>query len=91
MSISTAAEQLVARWIEQPPHLTDAAEAKVLPRRVAVWVVIAQLELERGDVSQVTAAFELPHEAVQAAAVYYQLHRADIDARIATNRAFFAH
>ena len=90
MSTGTAAEQLCARWIEPSPPPADGAEAKVLPRGVAVWVVVAQLELEQGNVAEVQAAYELPREAVEAAVAYYQQHRVEIDARIAANRAFFA-
>jgi len=65
-------------------------EAWVLPRCVSVWVIVAQFALEKDNVAEVSGAYELPREAVEAAVAYYQQHQAEIDARIAANRAFFA-
>ncbi len=79
----------VRRWIEPNPARPGAAEAWVLPACVSVWVVIRQLQLE-GDRSDVVAVmFELPIEAIEAARTYYERNRAEIDERIARNRAFF--
>lgn len=86
---ATARERALRRWIEPNSNEPKAAEAWVLPACVSVWVVIRQLQLE-GDRSDVVAAmFELPIEAVEAARIYYERNRAEIDARIARNRAFF--
>lgn len=88
--MSTAAQQtLIARWIESNPHKADAAEAWVQPRCVSVWSIIRQLELEGGNASAVSAVYELPLEAIEAAAAYYEQHKQEIDARIDDNRAFF--
>ncbi len=62
----------------------------MLPRCVSVWVIVAQFALEKDNVAEVSGAYELPREAVEAAVAYYQQHQAEIDARIAANRAFFA-
>lgn len=90
MSTDTRTEELIARWIEPNPHKPGFAEALVLPRRVSVWAIAGQIELEHGKLENVAEAYDLPPEAVEAATSYYERHRAEIDARIARNRAFFA-
>ncbi|HZU76622.1 MAG TPA: hypothetical protein VFA70_07645 [Dehalococcoidia bacterium] len=86
---TAAAQELITRWIEQNPYHPEPASAWVLPRCVSVWVVIRQLELDRGDVASVANAYELPRDAVEAARAYYAQHKAAIDARIHEHRAFF--
>lgn len=90
MSTDIKSEELISRWIEANPHKQGEAEAWVLPAHVSVWALIAQLELDGWDLTGVADWYELPVEAVEAAAAYYRRHRAEIDARIARNRAFFA-
>lgn len=90
MSTDTRTEGLITRWIEPNPHKPGSAEALVLPRRVSVWAVVGQIELEHGRLQNVAEAYDLPAEAVEAAVSYHERHRAEIDARIARNRAFFA-
>lgn len=82
--------ELIMRWIESNPHKAGPAEAWVLPARVPVWALVAQLQIEEWDVAGVAAWYELPAEAVQAAAAYYGRHKVAIDTRIGRNRAFFA-
>lgn len=49
MSIDIATDELVARWIELNPHKPGPAEARVRGYGVAVWALIGQMALERGD------------------------------------------
>ncbi len=90
MSTDTKRDELISRWIEPSPHKPGPAEAWVLPYHVSVWALIAQLELDGWDLPGVADWYELPVEAVEAAVAYYERHRAEVDARIARNRAFFA-
>jgi len=82
--------ELIARWIEPNPHKPGPADAWVLPGHVSVWAIIGQLQLEDWDVVGVAEWYELPPPAIEAALAYYRQHRADIDARLKRNRAFFA-
>jgi uncharacterized protein (DUF433 family) len=90
MALSEAEErELFGRWIAPNPHSSDAADALVLPWRVSAWVIIGQLKLDYRKAELVAAQYELPIEAVQAAAVYYGFYQEHIDARISANRSFF--
>lgn len=82
-------DDLVARWITPNPHKLRPAEAWVLPHHVSVWAIVRQLELDHWDAACVAETYELPPEAIEATIRYYQSHKADVDARIARNRAFF--
>jgi uncharacterized protein (DUF433 family) len=79
------ADQLVATYITQDPQRPGLYNAVVQPGGVPVWALAAQLRALDDDVAQVAREYHLPHEAVEAALVYYHQHQAAIDARIAAN------
>lgn len=79
------ADQLIATYITQDPQRPGSYNAVVQPYGVPVWALAAHLRALGEDVAQVAAEYQLPHEAVEAALVYYHKYRDAIDARIAAN------
>ena len=75
----------IAEYIEPNPHYPGIDEARLKGYGVAVWALIAYLPAVGGDLARVAAGYDVPQAAVEAAYVYYQRHRALIDARIAAN------
>lgn len=90
MSTDTSTDDLIARWIALSRQKPGIANAGILGSRLGVWVLVGQLQLDNWNVADVAKNYELPTEAVEAAIAYYHQHEAEIDARIARNRAFFA-
>lgn len=90
MAAKTTSKDLITRWIEPNPNKPGPADAWVLPRCVSVWAVVQQLQLDYWNMEFVADDYELPLEAVEAAAAYYKRHKAEVDARIERNRAFWA-
>ncbi len=83
--MSTQEEQLIERHIEMNPHKPWLAEARLKDYGIAVWALAGYLPTVGNDVARVAADYEIPHEAVEAALVYYRRHQALIDARLAAN------
>jgi uncharacterized protein (DUF433 family) len=79
----------IARWIEIPASSAEPGQALLLPRRVPVWAIVGQLKLEYWKPEVVAGEYELPVEAVQAAAAYYRRHQSVFDEAVAANRAYF--
>jgi uncharacterized protein (DUF433 family) len=79
------ADHLLATYISQDPQRPGIYNAVVHPSGVPVWALAAHLRALHEDVAQVAAEYQLPHEAVEAALVYYHKYRDAIDARIVAN------
>ena len=73
---------LIARYIIPDPLHRDPADARVVSSSVAVWELIRDLIGARGNVLQVAADYDLPHDAVLAVRTYYLQRAPVIDARI---------
>lgn len=84
---ATRQDELIARYIELDPHKPSRDEARVIGSGVPVWALIPHLQAENGDVETVAAGYDLPPEAVEAAAAYYRRNQSVIDARIEANAA----
>ena len=78
-------DDLIARYIEPNPYHPNLDAARVRQYGVSVWSIIAHLHVVGDDVTQVTADYDLPREAVEAAIAYYRRHKDLIDARIVAN------
>ena len=78
--------RLIEAWIEENPYKRPVADAWLKEYGVAVWALIAHLQI-LGDVAEVAAAYAVPPEAVQAAIAYYERNKPPIDARIKMNAA----
>ena len=76
---------LIARWIEQNPHLPGVADARIRDYGVPVWALVGQVRVVGGGPAQVAADYQIPEDAVEAALAYYAQHKAVIDDRIAAN------
>ena len=87
-ALSTGADSLIARYIEENPHKPGPADARLKDAGTAVWALVSHLDRAvGGDVAQVALDYQVPVEAVQTARAYYKRHRKLIDARIALNAA----
>ena len=80
-------QELIARHIEPNSCRSAPHEARLVEHGVAVWALVAYLDVVSGDVRQVAEDYDVPVEAVQAALAYYHRHKDLIDARIAINAA----
>jgi uncharacterized protein (DUF433 family) len=78
-------DELIARYIEENPWHPGPADVRLVDSAVPVWALAGQYQAGAGDVAQLAADYAIPCEAVEAALVYYRLHQAVIDARIAAN------
>lgn len=85
----TAADALLHAHIVPSPDGFGADRAVVQPRGVSVWMVIADLDAQDGDVAQVMENYSLTPPAILAAILYYREYADLIDARIALNEAAF--
>ena len=72
-------DYLVKKYIEPA---ASPADAWVYGYGVDVWALIAYLRVVDGDIDQVSKAYDLPREAVEAALAYYSQHEKVIDARL---------
>ena len=87
---TTSEDKLISEWIEPNPYKPGPAEALVLPHHVSVWALIELWLLDGGGIRDVAQQYDLPVEAVGAAVRYYRRHKAEVEARIQRNNAFFA-
>ena len=76
---------LVTKWIRPHPRRRGVEEARLVEPQIAVWALIGHLRTVDWDITRTAAAYRIPTEAVEAALLYYRQHRAEIDARLATN------
>jgi uncharacterized protein (DUF433 family) len=80
-------DKLINEWIEPDPIRGGAAEFRLKRYGVHMWALAGYLRAVDGDIAEVARAYDLPVEAVQAAAAYYERHKVVIDDRIAANSA----
>jgi len=78
-------DELVTRYID--PNPDRPSDAWLIGYGVSVWALIQYLRAAEGDCDRVTADYDLPREAFEAALAYYRRNKALIDARIALNAA----
>lgn len=85
--LETRQEELIARYIEWDPYKPGRADVRIVGSGVHVWALIPHLQAEGGNVEAVATAYDLPPDAVEAAAAYYRRNQPVIDARIEANAA----
>jgi len=85
-----APHEIIARWIHQRRRRPGPAEAWVLPFGIPVWILIALLQLEEGDVERVAGDHRMPLEAMHAAVAFYLRHQEAIDEQIELHRTYHA-
>ncbi len=81
--------ELVERFIDQDvDHYPGGrADARLHDSGVSVWAIVAFLRVYDNDHHRVAEHFDLSHEEVEAALVYYRLNKPYVDARITLNEA----
>jgi len=85
-----SADELINQYIEPGSDDASPADARVVYSGVHVWALVGYLRANGNDVAAAAADYDLPVESVNAALLYYDRHRAVIDARLALHSAFFA-
>jgi uncharacterized protein (DUF433 family) len=80
-------DALIVRHIEQDPISPD--RARLSPSGVPIWAFVAYLRAVGDDFDAVAAEYALSEEEVAATLVYYQRHRALLDARILLQESAF--
>ena len=79
-------DELIARWIEPHPRKGGKDEAVLKDSFISVWAIAGYLRLGE-SYEEIAAGYEIPREAVEAAAAYYRRYRCLIDNRIEANMA----
>jgi uncharacterized protein (DUF433 family) len=79
-------DALVQQRIELNPHRPAVYEARTAEEGIPVWVLVSSLDAAGGEVQTVAAAYEIPIETVEAAALFFLLYDREIMARIEGNR-----
>ncbi len=87
MSNTINRTDLIQQYIEQNPHKTGAAEARLVESGISVWALIGYYEAVGRDAATVAHDYHIPIEAVQAALAYYEAHPVEIAVRLAENAA----
>ncbi|MGH2615465.1 MAG: hypothetical protein ACRDJC_09520 [Thermomicrobiales bacterium] len=88
------------RMIGPDKHRPGLARARLVAEQIPVWAIIGYIGAVVGTtdptaitneaIAQVAADYDISHEAVQAALLYYGEHRAVIDALLEANEAALA-
>jgi uncharacterized protein (DUF433 family) len=80
-------EALIVRYVDPDPRGRGPAEARLAEYGIAIWALVAYLRACNWDVDEVARDYEIPREAVEAAAAYYRRHQSLIDARLLLNES----
>lgn len=78
-------DERVRGYLEPNPHILGADEVRLKRYGVSVWAIIDKYKAWKGDVARVVWEYDVPVEAVEAAILYYERHKAIIDNRRAAN------
>jgi uncharacterized protein (DUF433 family) len=81
-------DALVARHVEFYSPLDRPDDARLSESGTRVTTVIMQLTAAGRDIADVARSYHLSQEAVRAAILYYERHKAIIDAKITLNTAW---
>jgi hypothetical protein len=85
----SSSDELIARFIAPHPHRAGVADFWLPKYGYSVWILADALNDLNGDKERVASEYELPEEAVEAVAYYYERHREAIDAKILVNALSF--
>jgi len=88
-ALAPSADGLIARYIAPHPHRAGTANVWLPGYGYSVWILADALNDVNGDRERVAREYELPEEAVEAVALYYDRHRKAIDAKILANALDF--
>ncbi|MGH2532463.1 MAG: DUF433 domain-containing protein [Thermomicrobiales bacterium] len=80
-------DELIEAHLEPDAYWSTADEWRLKERGVPVWAIIGFLLPDASNAEQVARDYGVSSDAVAAAIAYYRRHRAEIDARLAQNRA----
>jgi uncharacterized protein (DUF433 family) len=83
------ADALIEKYIMWDSNWSTADEARVKGYGMNVWALVAQWQIENGDISEVAKAYDVPDEVVEATLAFYRRHKKVIDARLTLNRAWY--
>jgi uncharacterized protein (DUF433 family) len=88
------------RMVGPDVHRPGPARARLLVEQIPVWVIIGHVGAVASTtdpaavtdevIAQVAADYDIPHDAVLAALLYYQEHRGAIDGLLEANAAALA-
>jgi len=78
-------DELIARWIEPNPHKGGKDEARLKRYAISVWAIAGELQAPGVGVAELARDFDVPGEAIEAAAAYYRQHKCLIDNRLRAN------
>ena len=78
---------LIDAFVDLPPHVPDAGDARLAAYGYPVWIVIDALAASDHDIARVARDYEVPEDAVRAAVAFYHRHREAIDIRARANAA----
>lgn len=83
------------RMVGPDRHRPGSARARLIAEQIPVWAIIGHVQaiagtsdlsnLPDGITSQVAVDYDVPHEAVLAAMLYYEEHRCAIDTLLEAN------
>lgn len=77
--------ETVNRWIRPERLYPGDPDAHIVDSGIPIWALIGHCKMANGDIGLTAEDYHLPRQAVEAAWLYYQLHRDVIDARLAAN------
>jgi hypothetical protein len=88
------------RMVGPDPHRPGPARGRLLAESVPVWAIVGYVGAIAGStepdaitddvIAEVAEAYDVSHEAAQAALLYYDEHRCAIDALLEANAAALA-
>ncbi len=85
MQTQSRNDALIAAYIEPDPHHPGADDVRLKHYGVSVWAIVGYWKANGRDSARVTAEYDIPIEAVEAALAYYRQHQAVIDNRLDAN------
>ena len=74
-----------AALVVEDPLEPGPANARLAASWIHVWALIGYLQGNGWDIEEAAQAYRIPKQAVDAAVVYYEQHRQEIEARLEDN------
>jgi hypothetical protein len=82
-------DDLIDRYISRHPHRASIADAWLPRYGYSVWILVDALNATNADIGRVAREYDIPEEAVESVALYYERYREAIDAKILLNALEF--
>ena len=78
-------DELIGQYIEQHPRKGGLDEARLKGYGISVWATAGELQAPGVSLDELAYGFDIPLDAIRAAAVYYARHKLLIDNRLLAN------